>query len=121
MGLMRTRPAPLLDYAPPQARVLDATTLVALAVVFAAHCAIQFVLWRGRMISNWWITESDFVLLPLPNLLATASYAVIFIRFARKRPWSLREKITFVVLLTLATGFISFWMSMLVPVNTYGS
>jgi hypothetical protein len=113
-------PPPVLDYSPPAERRRTAGTAVAAAIVFAAHCVLQFVLYRGRSINRWPICDSDLFVFGLPLLVAFGAYAFIFAVYAKSLSVSTTRRIYFVAKMTLVVGFFSWWMSMLIPLNTYG-
>jgi hypothetical protein len=94
--------------------------VVALFVVFCLHSAMEFLLYRGRVIGHWTLAESDFVLFAVPSLLALVAYAILFARWARARQTSLALRVVVVFVLTLVVTFFSFWGSMLIPINVYG-
>jgi hypothetical protein len=117
---MQSRTSVILDYAPAAPRI-GRMSIVAIAAVFIAHGVLQFLLYRGRVVSHWSVADSDLFVFGLPNLLALSAYATIFSWMAMKRTSSASAKVAFVVLLTIVVGFFSMWGSMLVPFNTYGT
>jgi predicted neutral ceramidase superfamily lipid hydrolase len=67
------------------------------------------------------LADSDVVVFLVPLLLATAGYGAILYRVAAARTWTWGGKALFVSVLTLLAGFLSFWWSMLLPINMYGT
>lgn len=111
-----------MAYAPVRQRSSSSLLLVvSLFVVFCLHSALEFLLYRGRVIGHWTVSESDFVLFAVPSLLALAAYAILFARWAKARQMSLALKVVVVFVLTLVVTFFSFWGSMLIPINVYGT
>jgi hypothetical protein len=84
--------------------------LVALAM---AHAAYTFVLYRARALTHSAIGSSDFLLFALPAIVVFSGY--FFLLRARAvriiPPW------VGAFLLTV----LSFWLSLLLPFNTYGT
>ena len=119
--VMRPEPSPILDYGQSLRRVSTVATVLGAAVVFVSHGLLQFLLYRGRAVNHWAIANSDFVVFAVPNLLALTAYALLITRWARAQPWLLRTKTIFVVVSTMAAGFLSMWGSLLIPFNTYGT
>ena len=93
----------------------------ALFVVYCLHSALEFVLYRGRVVSHWMLSDSDFVVFAVPNLLALVAYAVVFARWSRTRQMDWILRLALVLVLTLLATFFSFWGSLLIPLNTYGT
>jgi hypothetical protein len=110
-----------LDYGTTARRINGIALTAAALLVFAAHFALQFVLYRGRMMVHWALADSDLLVFYAPLALALAGYALILSRVAAAKPWNRAGKAVFVVAFTLMAGFFSFWWSMLLPLNTYGS
>jgi hypothetical protein len=48
--------------------------LAVVAPVFAAHVVVTLVLYRGRVVNHWRISDSDIVVFYIPALVATAAY-----------------------------------------------
>jgi len=48
------------------------------AAVFALHMVVGFVLYRGRVVSHWWISDTDLVVFAAPLLAAAAGYHYAF-------------------------------------------
>src|SRR4051794_6646463 len=103
-------------------RRVDRVVLTAAALgVFVAHFCLQFILYRGRAVGHWVIADSDLVVFYTPLLLALTGYAIVLSLVAAAKPWSPVGKVVFVVIFTMIAGFFSLWLSMLLPLNTYGS
>jgi len=90
-------------------------------LVFASHFTMQFLLYRARVFGVFTLADSDVVVFLVPFLLALSAYGVILYRVVASKTWSALGKVTFVVLVTIVVGFLSFWASMLVPINVYGT
>ena len=118
---MRPEGPGYLDYAPPHQRVSGFATAGLGLLVFILHCVIQFVLYRGRVVNRWSLADSDAVVFLMPNLLALAAYAFLLGRWAAAKNWPTAAKVGATIALTLVAAFFSFWGSMLIPVNTYGT
>ena len=84
--------------------------------VFIFHVALGFALYRGRVISKWTISESDFVVFILPILMAMAGYG-----YALHLSTCIKRRPIFRIIIVLATTFISLWTCMYLNLNTYGS
>jgi hypothetical protein len=117
---MQPTPLPPLDYAPTVRRVNKVAICLAIALVFVVHGVLQFVLYRSLFVNQWSITDSEWFIFGLPNLLALSAYAIIFWRAVTSMPLGRGKKIAWVALLTLVTGFFSMWAAMLIPINMYG-
>jgi hypothetical protein len=118
---MRSEPTGFLEYAQPPRRVSGIVTAALCAAVFAAHCVLQFVLYRGRVVNRWPLADLDVVVFLLPNLLAFSAYALLLTRWAAVKQWPIAAKVAAVVAIAAVVEFFSFWGSMLIPVNTYGT
>jgi hypothetical protein len=118
---MRPAAAGYLDYAPPPRRVSGLITAALGAVVFTLHCIIQFVLYRGRIVGRWSLADSDAIVFLMPNFLALAAYAFLLGRWVAAKDWPVGAKVAAAIALTLVATFFSFWGSMLVPINVYGT
>ncbi len=110
-----------LGYLAKPSRQIDVISIAMCLVVLVLHCVLQFILYQDRVVSDGTFADSDLFVFGLPNVLAFAAYAAIFRRWARIKPWNFGKKVGFVIGLTLAAGFLSFWCSMLIPINTYGT
>jgi FtsH-binding integral membrane protein len=117
---VRSQTSDYLDYAQrrPSANVIALSA--AGLLVFVLHCVAQFVLYRGMVLDKWPRAHSDVLVFALPSFLALAAYALVFSRWVMSKPWNAAAKIAIVVVLTLVVGFLSFWGSLLIPLNTYG-
>ena len=86
------------------------------AIVFALHVGLGFLLYRGRVISGWMISESDLVVFILPIILAVIGYFVAL----RILPWFIAHPILNVMTSLLAT-FLSLWCCLAVSFTKYGT
>jgi hypothetical protein len=118
---MRPEPVRHLDYAPPTQRASGFVTASLGFLVFVLHCIIQFILYRERVISRWSLADSDATVFLMPNLLALAAYAFLLGRWAAAKDWPVATKVAASIVLTLIIMFFSFWGSMLIPINMYGT
>ena len=96
---------------------------LAIGIVITAvlHCGVQFLLYRGRAVSHWQIAEPDIVVFLLPNCCAVIAYAFLIARWVRASQLDHRSIALRVVGLTLVIAFLSFWASVLLPFNIYGT
>jgi hypothetical protein len=84
-----------------------------LVAVAAVHVAYTFVLYRARLVSHWAVASSDLLVFALPVIVAFVGYFFL-LRVCAVRiipPWIAA------FLLTL----LSFWLSLLLAFNTYGT
>jgi hypothetical protein len=100
-----------IDSPPPRiSAILLICGLVALAL---AHAAYSFLFYRARVLTHSAIASSDFLLFALPAIVVFGGY--FFLLRARSvriiPPW------VGAFLLTV----LSFWLSFLLPFNTYGT
>jgi hypothetical protein len=93
-------------------RLHGLTVATVLCAVVVAHCASQFVLYRGRVISGW--RANDFVVFGIPALAACVAYGLVLRFFARTHVGG-------TVFGALGITFFSFWVAMVWSLNTYGS
>lgn len=93
--------------------------LVSLAIG-CGHCLIGVILYRGRAIDRIPVLQSDILVFLLPALVALSAYTATYwwIGFLQSKP-GLRI-MTMVGLSILWTGF-SFWLSLLIAFNRYGT
>ena|SRR5437660_7294232 len=94
-------------------RISLARLIGGLIVVMVAHAGYVFFLYRARVLTQSVIASSDFLLFALPAILAFAGY--FFLLRARAvrimPPWAAAFLLT----------VLSFWLSLLLPFNTYGT
>jgi len=111
-----------MAYVPARQRYSSTLLLVvALFVVFCLQSSLEFLLYRGRVIGHWTLSESDCVLFAVPSLLALAAYATLFVCWAKAKQMRLASTVVVVFVFTLVVTFFSFWGSMLIPINVYGT
>ena len=85
----------------------------AIITVAILQCLAVFVLYRGRAIAHWPISDSDFIVFFMPTLLASIAYLFLFARLLTQ--WW--KCIACAVLMTILTA----WASLLIPFNLYGT
>jgi hypothetical protein len=84
--------------------------------VFIAHFSAGLILYRGRAISKWIISDTDLVVFALPLTLAAIGYFYAF----RRILW-FRNRRAGNILASLVASLMSWFVYMLVALNTYGS
>lgn len=82
-----------------------------LAAIFAAHVVGGFILYRGRVVSHWRISDYDLVVFALPAAGALLGYYIVLKQLTRF------ERLFASLLLTT----VSCWCFALVAFNTYGT
>lgn len=92
---------------------------IKLITILVAHCLLGFLLYRSRVVSDWAITESDIVVFIIPFLLASFAYGCVLISLLSK--FKGFSKIFMVCLLSLVLGTISFFTSITIAFNVYGT
>jgi hypothetical protein len=97
-----------------EAKPVQAILLV--SAIFFAHVMIGVILYRGRAVSRWAISDSDFVIFELPFILAAIGYFYVF----RWMPWLQGHRAARMIV-ALVGSFLSWWAYMLIALNTYGS
>jgi hypothetical protein len=103
-------------------RPLSGLTLIAgIGLVFILHSALFFVLYRGRAVSHWLLTESNFFLTGLPLLLAFSATVFLLLRSSLLLTAGTVGRALGLFALALLITFFSFWLSLLVPFNLYGT
>jgi hypothetical protein len=98
-----------------------ATAIAAIVAVVVAHSALQFWLYRERVVSRSSIAQADWIVFGLPNLLAMLAFAVIFWALVRREKWAVTWKFALVIALTITAIFISAFISLFISINTYGT
>ena len=91
-----------------------------LVVVFVTHCLVGFMLYRGRVVSRWPISDSDFVVFAVPFFVALLAYAYVLLFSPWLRPRSVLRYIGLSAACLLLV-FLSTWCYMFFALNTYGS
>jgi len=99
-----------------EAEVRPAASAFLALAVFLAHVGIGVILYRGRVISKWAISDADLVIFAIPFILAAAGYFYAF----RWMPW-LHGRRSARIVASLCASFLSWWAYMLIALNTYGS
>ena len=116
---MRPESPTVLQYGTRPPRASGLVLSGAALLVFVTHVALQFVLYRGRVVDHW--ACGDFVVFFVPLMLALVGYASVWWHVAKFKPWNGVLKGAFVIALTFVTGFLSVWASLLLPFNVYGT
>ncbi len=95
-----------------------------IGAIVMAHCGLVFMIYGARD-RQWSIAQSDFVLLTLPFLLAWAATAVLLFRSRfLAGVTSVRGMIAgavAILLISIVVAFVSAMLSLLVPINVYGT
>src|SRR5436309_15777562 len=63
-------------------------SIARLILVFLFHCAVGFILYRGRMVSRWPICDSDLIIFYAPFVSALTAYASVLFSSPWLRPRS---------------------------------
>jgi hypothetical protein len=93
---------------------------ILVGLVFLFHCAIGFVLYRGRAVCRWPICDSDAVIFAAPLVLAAVAYGAVLFSSPWLRPRSGPR--SFALLgISFVLVFLSTWCYMIFALNTYGS
>ena len=87
--------------------------IVGLVAVALAHAGYTFVVYRARALTHSAVASSDLLLFALPAVLAFCGYFFLLRARAISPLLSL--------LIASALAFLSFWFSMLLPFNIYGT
>ena len=95
------------------ARVNRAKRVLGLAVFAVVHIAWIFAAYRSRVLTHTALWSSDFFVFALPTLLVFAGY--VFVLHSARSSW--------VVAVSVGTAltFVSFWLSLFIAFNTYGT
>jgi hypothetical protein len=72
-------------------------------------------------VNKWPLAESDAIVFGMPNLLALAAYALLIGRWTAAKNWPVSAKIVAAIALAAGVTFLSFWTSLLVASNLYGT
>ena len=86
-----------------------------LVTIPALHVLAIFFLYRGRVLGQPFC-NSDEIVFYLPTMLAFAAYVAVLIWMKTSAGWVIAA-----VLISLVATFLSFWLAMVVSLNTYGS
>ena len=91
-----------------------------IAGVFVSHVIIGVLLFRWRFVHHPSIADSDWLTFGTPFFGAAIAYWIVFLRSPYIRPRSIYRQ-TCLVVLSFCTAFASFWLYMVIGLNTYGS
>jgi hypothetical protein len=94
-------------------RISVVALICGLVGVAMAHAAYTFVLYRARVVTHSAIASSDFLLFALPAIVVFCGYFFLL----RARGLRIIPPSVAAFLLTV----LSFWLSFLLPFNTYGT
>jgi hypothetical protein len=92
-----------------------------LFAVVVLHSALFFVLYRARVVSDWQVARFDSVVFGLPFLIAYSGFAYFLSRSSLLSAFSAARRALVIHPLSLLVSFISFWCSLLLPFNLYGT
>ncbi len=95
--------------------------LIKIVVIGCLHCVSGVLLYRDMMVNKPPIVESEFLVLDLPSLIALIAYGAVFWSsgFLQTKPALIRLAI--MLGFSLLAAFLSWWLYMLIALNTYGS
>lgn len=89
--------------------------------VVVLHSALFLILYRARVVSDWPVARFDSVVFGLPFLLAYSAFAYLLSRSSLLSASSPGRRVLFILPLSLVVSFFSFWCSLLLPFNLYGT
>lgn len=101
----------MLDSSPPWIRAAKLTC--ALIAVAVAHMAFFFFLYRARVLTHAAVASSNFILFALPAIFAFIGYLLLLRAHAFRMipPWAAACLLI----------FLSFWLSLILAFDTYGT
>jgi len=91
-----------------------------LVLVFLSHCAVGFILYRGRVVSRWHMCDSDLIMFDAPLVFALVAYASVLLSSPWLRPRSVSRSFGLAGICFILV-FLSTWFYMVLALNTYGS
>jgi len=94
-------------------RVNRAKRALGLVVLAMVHVVWIFVAYRSRVLTHTALWSSDFFVFALPTLLVFAGY--VFVLHSGRSSWLVAASVG-----TTLT-FLSFWLSLFIAFNTYGT
>ena len=94
-------------------RVNRAKRVLGLGVIAVVHVAWIFGAYRSRVLTHAGLWSSDFFVFALPTLLVFAGYVCV-LRSGRSS-WLVAASVA------IALIFVSFWLSLFIAFNTYGT
>jgi hypothetical protein len=94
--------------------------LIKFIVIGCLHCVVSVLLYRGMVVNQFPILQSEALVFALPSLIALIAYGAVFWSkgFLQARP-VLRFAIMLAV--SLLSTCLSSWLFMLVAFNRYGT
>jgi len=101
-------------------RVSRARSALLVGVVFLVHCAVGFILYRGRVVSRCPVCDSDVFVFTAPLVLAVLGYGAVLFSSCWLRPRSVLRGFG-LVLISFILVFLSSWCYMVLALNSYGS
>ena len=96
------------------------TFILKTIVIAILHCGIGLALYRGRAHNAAPIFQSDFIVFIVPILIAFVLYCLVF---WSSFFWQSKPVVRYVVMCCFAvfSAFLSFWFSIVVAFNKYGT
>ena len=94
-------------------RVNRAKRALGLAVLAMVHVVWIFIAYRSRVQTYAALWLSDFFVFALPTLLVFAGY--VFVLHSGRSSWLVAASVA------TALTFLSFWLSLFIAFNTYGT
>jgi hypothetical protein len=82
-------------------------------IVAVAHVAYTFVTYRAGVLTHSGPWSSDLLVFAVPTLLAFIAYASLL--HGRRTSWMLALSVS------IGLTFLSFWLSIFIAFNTYGT
>ena len=95
-------------------------SVILAVLVFALHCAVGFILYRGTVVHHWAICDSELIAFYAPLVFAFAVYAFILLSSSWLRPRSALRSFGLVGV-SFVLVFLSTWCHMVLALNRYGS
>jgi hypothetical protein len=87
--------------------------------VLVLHCVVTFVLYRGRVVDQWWFTKLDIVVFHAPLVLVFFLYAILFTTWNSLRKMHLVARLAIGVILGAITAVLSKILSLFIAFNVY--
>jgi hypothetical protein len=84
------------------------------------HCIGGLLLYRGRVVIKHGILQSDLLVFVLPALFALLAYSIVY-WYSAFLEGKLTLKIVAMLGFSLMATCLSFWLSMVVAFNVYGT
>ena len=96
------------------------TFLIRIVAIGCLHCIGGVLLYRGRVVNQLPMLESDLLVFDLPALIALIAYGIAFWSngFLRAKP---ALRIVIMLGVSLLATCLSSWLFMLIAFNKYGT